>query len=86
VSEALWKGTPVVAARAGGIPLQLSDRAGGFLVDSIEGCAERTLWLLRHPNEARIIGAAGRERVRGQFLLPRLLADELRLYAALLSA
>jgi trehalose synthase len=85
VSEALWKGTPVVAGRAGGIPLQLSDGRGGFLVDSIEQCAERTHWLLTHPLEARASGSAGRERVRTQFLLTRLIADELRLYASVLA-
>jgi len=73
-----------VAGRAGGIPLQLTDGHGGYLVDSIEGCAERTLWLLQHPAEARSLGAAGRERVRRQFLLTRLIADELRLYSSLL--
>jgi len=84
VSEALWKGTPVVAGRAGGIPLQLQPGVGGFLVDSVEECAERTLWLLQHPEEGAALGARGRERVRERFLLPRLIADELRLYAALL--
>src|SRR5207253_3420924 len=84
VSEALWKGTPVVAGRAGGIPLQVQDDAGGFLIDSVEACAERALWLLRHPEEGKDIGARGRERVREHFLLPRLIADELRLYGALL--
>ena len=29
VAEALWKGTPVVAGRAGGIPLQMADGTGG---------------------------------------------------------
>jgi trehalose synthase len=85
VSEALWKGTPVVAGRAGGIPLQLQDGVGGFLVDSVDACAERILWLLHHRDEARAIGAAGRERVRDHFLLTRLLADDLRLYGSLLS-
>ena len=85
VSEALWKGTPVVAGRAGGIPLQLADGVGGFLVDSVEACAERILWLLQHRDQARAIGAAGRERVREHFLLTRLLADDLRLYDSLLS-
>jgi trehalose synthase len=85
VSEALWKGTPVVAGRAGGIPLQLQDGVGGFLVDSVEACAERIVWLLRHPDQARALGAAGRERVRDHFLLTRLLADDLRLYGSLLS-
>ncbi len=84
VSEALWKGTPVVAGRAGGIPLQLQGGAGGFLVDSVEECAERTLWLLRHPEEGKALGVRGRETVREKFLLMRLIADELCLYSALL--
>ena len=84
VSEALWKGTPVVAGRAGGIPLQLQDGVGGILVDSVEECAERTLWLLRHPKEREALGARGHETVREKFLLTRLIADELRLYGALL--
>jgi len=84
VSEATWKGTPVVAGRAGGIPLQLQAGAGGFLVDSIEQCAEQTLWLLRNPEEGQALAAKGRELVRQRFLLPRLIADELRLCSDLL--
>ncbi|MDI3341542.1 MAG: glycosyltransferase [Sphaerobacter sp.] len=84
VSEALWKGTPVVAGKVGGIPLQMPKGIGGFLVDSIEAYAERTLWLLRHPEEGKALAELGRARVRQRFLLPRLLADELRLYADLL--
>ncbi|KAE8146365.1 hypothetical protein BDV25DRAFT_162660 [Aspergillus avenaceus] len=33
VSEAIHKGTPVIATRAGGIPLQVADKKNGFLVD-----------------------------------------------------
>lgn len=84
VSETLWKGTPVVAGRAGGIPMQLRDGTGGFLIDSVEEAAERALQLLRDPDLGRELGARGRELVRDRFLLPRLIADELRLYAALL--
>jgi trehalose synthase len=85
VSEALWKGTPVVAGRAGGIPLQLQDGVGGFLVDSVDTCVERILWLLHHPDQAHTIGTAGREHVRDHFLLTRLLTDDLRLYRSVLS-
>jgi trehalose synthase len=84
VSESLWKGTPVVAGRAGGIPLQLADGVGGHLVDSVEECAERILDLLADPAEGRRLAAAGRDRVRSRFLLPRLIGDELRLIADLL--
>ena len=83
VSETLWKGTPMVAGRAGGIPLQMPEGVGGYLVDGIDAAAERTLELLRHPAEAKRLGAAGREHVRQNFLITRLLADELRLLASL---
>lgn len=86
VSEALWKDTPVVAGRAGGIPLQMQDGAGGFLVDSVEECAAKTLRLLKDPKEGAELAGKGRQLVRERFLLTRLIADELRLYGALLGA
>ncbi|QXV56507.1 glycosyltransferase [Amycolatopsis sp. TNS106] len=79
VSEALWKGTPIVAGAAGGIPLQVADDSGGLLVDSIDSCAEAIGTLLTDPAAAAALGAAGRERVRRHFLLPRLILDELTL-------
>jgi trehalose synthase len=85
VSESLWKGTPVVAGNAGGIPLQMSDGAGGFLVDNIEDCAEAILRLLRDEQLAQRLGADGKERVRAHFLLPRLLLNELSLIRDLLA-
>jgi trehalose synthase len=86
VSEALWKGTPVVAGRAGGIPLQLEDGRSGFLVDSVAECAARVQELLADPDRRAAFGAHGKERVRDRFLLPRLIADELRLYASVLGS
>lgn len=86
VSESLWKGTPVVAGRAGGIPLQLRDGTSGFLVDSVEECAARTIELLDDPQLRHDMGERGRAQVRERFLLPRLIADELRLYASVLGA
>lgn len=83
VSESLWKGTPVVAGRAGGIPLQMPPGVGGRLVRSTEECARAMLELLRDRELARELGRSGRARVRERFLLPRLLRDELRLLASL---
>lgn len=83
VSEALWKGTPVVAGRAGGIPLQMADGVGGVLVNSVAECAQAITELLQHPEQAIKLAQAGRERVRAQFLLPRLLLNELALMAGL---
>ncbi|PXY19024.1 glycosyltransferase [Prauserella muralis] len=83
VSEALWKGTPIVAGRAGGIPLQVADGQGGVLVDSVAGCAEALAALLADPARAAGLAASGHERVRRHFLLPRLLLDELVLLEGL---
>lgn len=84
VSEALWKGTPVVAGRAGGIPLQMADGVGGLLVDSVEECAQAMTQLLQQPQQAKALALRGQERVRELFLLPRLLLNEVTLIAELL--
>jgi trehalose synthase len=86
VSEALWKGTPVVAGRTGGIPLQMADGTGGVLVDSIEECARAMVSLLRDPARAQKLGASGRERVRDHFLIPRLVLNDVSLMRELSTA
>ncbi len=83
VSEALWKGTPVVAGKAGGIPMQMPEGTGGYLIESNQECAARVVQLLRDPREAQELGVRGREHVKEHFLVTRLLADELRLLTTL---
>jgi trehalose synthase len=83
VSESLWKGTPVVAGHAGGIPLQMPPGTGGLLVASTEECASALLELLGDAERARELGRSGREHVRAHYLLPRLLMEELRLLVSL---
>ncbi|HZC30344.1 MAG TPA: glycosyltransferase [Gaiellaceae bacterium] len=85
VSEALWKQALVVGTRVGGIPLQLG-ADGGLLVDDVEGCAAAIVILLENQNGlAGLLALAGRERVRREFLTPRLLRDDLALYRKLLT-
>lgn len=81
VSESLFKGTPVVAGNAGGIPAQLRDGRDGYLVSSIEECAGRIVELVRDPGLAVELGRSGRDHVRSRFLVTRLLADEMRMIA-----
>ncbi|HXQ88610.1 MAG TPA: glycosyltransferase [Solirubrobacterales bacterium] len=80
VTEALWKGRPTVAGNVGGIPLQIEDGVGGFLVDSPSQCAERCLEILRDPELGKTLGRQGKEHARKHFLTPRLLRDWLKLF------
>ena len=81
VSEGLWKGRPVIGGRAGGIKLQIRDGFDGYLVDSVEECAQRTIDLLADPVGADALGAQG-QRARARELpldaRARRLADPLR--------
>ena len=79
VSEAIWKSTPVVAGAAGGIPLQMANGVGGILINNLDECATAVRRLLQDSNYAHQLARAGKERVRQDFLLPRLLLDELQL-------
>lgn len=82
VSEALWKGVPVVGGRVGGIPMQLGD-TGGRLVGNIKAATEACLELLADPALRHSLGQGGRERVRRHFLSTRNLRDYLSLFDAL---
>lgn len=79
VTEALWKGTPVVASNVGGIPMQIKDGESGYLLEpkDYDGFAERIIHLLKNPTEGRELGKKGRETVRHHFLITRLLSDYL---------
>lgn len=81
VTEALWKGTPVVAGNVGGIPQQIKDGNTGFLVDphDYDACAERIIKLLKDPKMAREMGKRAKEFVRQKFLTTRLISDYLDL-------
>jgi trehalose synthase len=85
VAEAMWKARPVVATPVGGITVQTQDGANGFLTEDCEGCAARIVEVLRDPRLERAIQRAARATVRDQFLMPRLLRDDLQLYDALLA-
>ena len=81
VSETLWKKTPVVAGRAGGIPLQMPDGAGGALVEDPQDYPREVLRLLTDRDAAAEAAERGHRHVRERFLVDRLVADELRLVA-----
>jgi trehalose synthase len=79
VTEAMWKGKPVIGGDAGGIRLQIRDGETGYRVSTVEQCAERIVELLRNPDHARNIADRGREHVRKNFLITRHTRDYLKL-------
>jgi trehalose synthase len=80
VTEALWKGRPTVAGRAGGIVTQIRDGETGWLVDSAAECADACRSILDDPSMAATRGRNAKEDVRQRFLMPRLLRDWLALF------
>lgn len=83
VTEALWKARPTVAGNVGGIPLQIVDGETGYLVNSAEECARRCLEILENPERARAMARRGKQHVRHDFLIPRLLRDWLGIFTRL---
>ena len=84
VTEAIWKGRPFIGGNVGGIPLQIENGISGYLVDSVEGCAARTLDILKDPALGKALGRRGKEHVRKHFLTPRYLRDYLQIFSELL--
>ena len=83
VTEALWKGKPVVASGVGGIPLQIKHRYSGLLCHSVDGAAFALKQLLGNPDYAAKLGANGRQHVRNNFLLTTHLRNYLLLFLSL---
>ena len=79
VAEAFWKTRPVVAGHAGGIPMQFPAGYEDYLVETVDDCAAKTLHLIEHRDIAESFARAGQAKIRAEFLLPRLIRDELRL-------
>jgi trehalose synthase len=83
VTEALWKGKPVIGGDTGGIRLQVIDHHTGFLVNTPEDAALRIRYLLHHHEKMREMGAKAVQFVGENFLLTRQLREYLTLIVAL---
>ncbi len=81
VSEAMWKGRPVVASAVGGIQDQIEHGRTGFLTDprDLRDFGRRVSDLLEDPYAAERIGEAAQRRVRDAFLGPRHLGQYVEL-------
>ena len=85
ITEAMWKGTPMVASNVGGIPTQMVDGVTGYLLEphDYEGFAEKIRLLLENKDLALKLGRQAKEHVRERFLITRHLLDYLNLIHSL---
>jgi len=80
VTEAMWKGRPVVATQVGGIGLQVIDGETGLIAASNADFVSAIDRLLDDAALREQLGTAGREHVRKNFLMPRNARDHARMY------
>jgi trehalose synthase len=79
VSEAMWKGAAVIGGNVSGIRHQIQNGVTGFLVSSLEEAADRIILLLKNKKLRKTMGKKAKERVKKDFLLTRLVEQELDL-------
>ena len=84
VSEAMWKGKPVIGSNIGGIRRQIINGVTGYLINSIEGTAFRIKQLLADEKRREEMGRNAHERVKHSFLITRHLKDYLLLVSSLI--
>jgi glycosyltransferase involved in cell wall biosynthesis len=84
-TEAMACGKPVIASRVGGLPDQVIDSYNGFLVPPRDprALADKILYLLENPSEARRMGLNGRKLAVERFDLEKRIDKVVRLYKEL---
>lgn len=88
LTEAMASGRAVVAAAVNGVPDLVEPGVTGLLAEpgDVEALAQCTLWLLDHPDAARMMGEQGSRRVRSHFTTEVMCRALDQLYSDLLGA
>ncbi len=85
VTEAMWKGKPVIGGDTGGIRIQVVNHHTGFLVNSPEGAALRARYLFFNREKLQDMGEKARMFVKENFLLTRHLREYLTMMVSLIN-
>lgn len=88
ILEAMASGLPVIATDHSAASDVIEDKIHGFVVPirDVGALKDRILYLFDHPEEARAMGVAGRERVLGHFTWDHYAERLLKTYPALVEA
>ncbi len=79
ITEAMWKGKPVITREVGAIPIQVRGGETGFFITSAKKAAKRIVCLLNNPQQAESVGRKAHQYVKNHFLMPDRVSDYLRL-------
>lgn len=79
LAEAMYKGRPVAAGPGVGLAEEIADGRTGFTAADTADLADAVARLLQQPELAKTVGAAGKRYVEERYLIPRFVADYLRL-------
>ena len=77
ITEALWKGKPVIAGNVGGIPFQIKRGDTGYFYQNPQKTAQKIVYLLDNRQAAERIGKRGRRYVQEHFLIVDRITDYL---------
>jgi trehalose synthase len=80
VTEAMWKGTPVIGGNVGGIRYQIKNGFNGYLVSDVDEAATAITKLVKDRQLRQEMGKNAQKSVRDNFLLTRLLEQYLDLF------
>jgi len=89
VTEALWKGRPVIASAVGGIQDQITNGRDALLIadpHDLRAFSVALQTLLDDPQMAARLGATGRQRVLDEYLGDRHLTQYVELFAELIGS
>ena len=84
VTEAMFKGQPVVGGPASGIKKQIVNGKNGLIAGDSYLLARDIIFLLSNSAKRKAMGKAAQKSVMKQFLFPRLVLDHLTLYQSCL--
>lgn len=80
VTEAMWKKKTVIGGNATGIITQIQSGINGFIVNSIQECADKIIELIIDTKVRDKVGIEAYQTVRSRYLIHRLIMDYLALF------
>jgi len=80
VTEAMWKGKPVIAGKTSGTSLQISNNKNGILINTPKEASEAIIKLLKNKGLRKKLGKSAQISVKNKFLILKFLLKNIKAY------